>query len=269
MRLALVTLFTCLSYSCKDSPDKTKGMEIMPEEMEVAEISRYPEALEKVFDAHGGLSAWKDKRTLIFEIVKPAGNEKHTIDLLSRDEKIEMPDVTMGSDRGDVWLLDDKKVYQGDAVFYHNLMFYFYAMPFVVADKGVKYSEAEVLDFEGISYPGIRISYDNGVGVSSKDEYFIHYNPKTFLMEWLGYTVTYGTKEASDNVRWIRYNDLMSVEGLQLPKSLTWYTYEGRKLLKGKKPLAFKNVRLSESSMSKEFYRQPQGALLVEVKAAK
>ena len=67
----------------------------------------------------------------------------------------------------------DKTAYEGNPKFYYNLMFYFYAMPFILADDGIKYTDAEPLVFEGKSYPGIKISYEAGVGESPEDEYVI------------------------------------------------------------------------------------------------
>lgn len=237
-----------------------------PEMAMKVDDSKYPEALNQVFDAHGGLQNWKAKKVLSFEMPKPDASEKHTIDLLSRDEKIEMPGITMGSDGADIWLLDEKEAYKGNAVFYHNLMFYFYAMPFVLADEGINYSETEALEFEGVSYPGIRISYNDGVGVSSKDEYFIHYNPETFQMAWLGYTVTFRSGEKSEKISWIRYNDWMDVNDVKLPKSLTWHNYEGRTIKEARDPRIFENITLSETAQPNDFFSTPEGAKIVNGK---
>ena len=260
MKLALLSLFCMVMFSCKETPKEMKSEVPTVEKEAIVDDSKYPEALQKVFQTHGGLTTWKNKRTLSFEIPKTNKTEKHTIDLYSRDEKIEMQDISMGSEGADIWLLDKKEAYKGDAVFYHNLMFYFYAMPFVLSDDGINYSETEALEFEGISYPGIRISYETGVGLSAKDEYFIHYNPETFQMEWLGYTVTFRTGKKSDHIKWIRYNDWMDVDGVQLPKSLTWYEYEGRTLKEPRKPTNFENVRLSNTVESVGFFSKPEGA---------
>ena len=103
-------------------------------------------------------------------------NEKHTIDLHSRKDKVETPPVEIGFDGKDVWLLDEAKAYKGNAELYHNLMFYFYAMPFVLADSGINYKVAEDLVYDGKNYPGIHISYNDGVGASSKDDYYLYYD---------------------------------------------------------------------------------------------
>ncbi|MFS4492364.1 DUF6503 family protein [Maribacter sp. 2308TA10-17] len=266
MKLVLVSLLCLSIFACKETPKEMKTESEVPEKVAEINDSMHPESLQKIFEAHGGLEAWNSKRTLSFEIPKPENTEKHTIDLRSRDEKIEMPNTSMGSDGETIWLLEEKGAYKGDAVFYHNLMFYFYAMPFVLADDGINYSEVEALEFEGKTYPGIRISYNDGVGISPKDEYFIHYNPDTYQMEWLGYTVTFRSGEKSDNIKWIRYNDWMNIGGLVLPKSLTWHEYEGRTIKAAREPLQFENVTLSESPMEVDFFLKPEKAKIVNGK---
>lgn len=264
MKFVAVFLFGIIIFSCKEAPKEVKIEKVTSEIISKIEDSKYPQALRKVFDAHGGLTTWKSKKTISFEIPNPDNTEKYTIDLNSRNEKIEMSDILMGSDGADIWLLDEMETYKGDAIFYHNLMFYFYTMPFVLADDGIKYADAEVLVYEGASYPGIRISYNAGVGLSAKDEYYIHYNPETFQMEWLGYTVTYRSGKKSENVKWIRYNDWMDVDGILLPKSLTWHDYEGRTIKEAREPLNFENVTLRESPMSEDFFTKPEGAKIVQ-----
>ncbi|TMM53902.1 hypothetical protein FEE95_18570 [Maribacter algarum] len=266
MKLVLVSLFCLAVLACKEAPKEMETKSKAPEIVTKIDDSKYPEALRKIFEAHGGLTAWKEKRTISFEIPKKDMTEKHTIDLFSRNEKIEMPGISMGSEGSDIWLLDEKDAYKGDAVFYHNLMFYFYAMPFVLADNGIQYGDTRPLEFEGKEYPGIRISYNEGVGLSSKDEYFIHYNPETYQMEWLGYTVTFRSGEKSDNIKWIRYNDWMDVEGLVLPRAITWHEYEGRTIKSPREPLNFENVTLSETIQAVDFFNKPEGATSVSSK---
>ncbi len=263
MKPILIVLFLFAFVACKEAPKEMISHSQAPEAMTKIDISKYPEALQNIFKAHGGLDAWKTKRVLSYEMPKPKNSEKHTIDLYTRDEKIETDNFSMGSDGAEIWLDDENGNYKGNAVFYHNLMFYFYAMPFVLADDGIIYSETEALEYEGKSYPGIRISYNDGVGISSKDEYFIHYNPDTFQMTWLGYTVTFKSGEKSDNVKWIRYNDWMTVDGLQLPQSLTWHEYEGRTIKGPRPPRKFENVSLSEKALAADFFKQPEGAKIV------
>ncbi len=260
----VLALFVFISaISCKETQKSTSSSE--EQTMVVLEMAptNYPKALSKVFEAHGGLESWKRKRTLVYDLPKPGGVETHTTDLYTRKDKIEMGEVSMGYDGTNVWLLDDTKTYKGDPVFYHNLMFYFYAMPFVLADDGINYDQAEPLEFDGVSYPGVQITYNTGVGTSPKDEYYLYYDPKTYQMAWLGYTVTYRSGEKSDNVKWIRYKDWMNVNGLQLPKTLTWYSYEGRDIKEPKNSYTFEKVLLDETKKPNGFYTMPENAKVI------
>ncbi|NJB72287.1 hypothetical protein GGR42_002778 [Saonia flava] len=263
MKNLTVLVLSLFILSCNQKKE-TKDSEQSKEEE--TNVSIYPDKLIKVFKSHGGLQKWKEKRTLSFDIDKPENPETHIVDLFSRKDKIETRNYTMGFDGGQVWLLDGKESYKGDPVFYHNLMFYFYAMPFVLADKGIVYGETENLSFEGREYPGISISYSQGIGTSYKDEYFIHYNPDTYQMEWLGYTVTYRTGEKSDNIKWIRYNDWLRVDGVELPKSITWYKYEGKNIKEAVNTVSFENVSLSVDKMPVHFYEKPEMAKVIEGK---
>jgi hypothetical protein len=265
IRRIFIALIFVPFLCCKDSPKEIKTETKLERDSIVVSYPIF-DRIEKVFNTHGGLAAWKRKRTLSFEIAESENPEKHTVDLYSRDEKIEMPDIAMGSEEGNIWLLDKNNAYKGDATFYHNLMFYFYAMPFVFADNGLMFSHTEPLEFEGKSYPGIQIGFADGVGFSPKDEYFIHYNPETHQMEWLGYTVTYRTGEKSDNVKWIRYDDWREVDDIVLPKSITWFEYEGQTFKGPRNTVNFENVTLSETSQPDSFFDKPDGAKIVERK---
>ena len=219
----------------------------------------YPEAMQKVFDAHGGIADWNAQRTLSFTIPKPDNAEVHTVDLLNRNEHIATPKYTLGFD-GKPWVLNGEEEYKGNPEFYHNLMFYFYAMPFVVGDDGINYSDTDDLVFEGKNYPGIRISYNDGVGTSPKDEYFIHYDADTNQMAWLGYTVTYRSGERSDKISWIRYNDWANYNGLAIPNSISWYKVEEGTITELRNTVPFENVIVSKEAKPASFYQKPEAA---------
>ncbi|MFD0861324.1 DUF6503 family protein [Sungkyunkwania multivorans] len=248
--------------SCKQDKKSDKEIIVLPEEKATTvDLSRYPENLQKVFARHGGLDNWQEQQSLTYKI---KGNEIHYINLKDRKDRVDGENFKIGFDGKDVWLHADEGAYKGNARFYHNLFFYFYAMPFVLADEGVNYSEATPLTFEGTEYPGIRISYDNGVGDSPEDEYYLYYNPDTYQMEWLGYTVTYATGEKSDDVHWIRYNDWTDLKGLLLPNSITWYDYEDDTIKEPKSTIEFKEAELSEVAYGDNVFDKPEGATVIE-----
>lgn len=270
MKKQLLTIAIILILvGCKESTkDNAPAETTVPKTMNTKSLeARFPETLQKIFDAHGGYATWKKYKTLTFEIKKQQNNEIHVVDLYNRMDLISIDDIQMGFDGNKVWLADTEKTYQGDPVFYHNLMFYFYAMPFVLGDEGINYGETEDLMVDGKSFPGISITYDTGVGTSPKDEYYLHYDPENFQMAWLGYTVTYRTGEDSDNIKWIRYDDWLKVDDLVLPKSISWVDYEGREIGKKRNTVHFENIELSKESKPKGFYAKPEVGIFVEGKS--
>ncbi|MGB5355621.1 MAG: DUF6503 family protein [Eudoraea sp.] len=259
MKRLLYFLLLSSLLACKDKPNDSDITVEVTEVLVESKMSDYPLALDSIFSAHGGMTKWRSKKTLEFVFKNGEVTEKHSTDLKTRRDKIESTDYTLGFDGQEVWLLDPKDDYKGDEVFYHNLMFYFYAMPFVLGDPGIEYGEAEILTFQDKKYPGIRISYKPDIGTSPKDEYYLHYDPTTYQMKWLGYTVTYKSGEKSDNVKWIRYENWMNHGGLLLPEVISWYNYKGNIIKEKKREISFEDVRLSESARPNSFYAKPKG----------
>lgn len=258
----LLLLFTIIAVfgACSNPSQSEEQTNSSPK----IELTNYPTALQKVFEKHGSLASWQKMKSMSYEMVDTTdGNEIQKIDLQNRREYIAAPNFKTGYDGKEFWVKADTS-YKGNPVFYHNLMFYFYAMPFVLADDGIVYGETEPLVFEEKSYPGIRISYNDGVGVSSKDEYFIHYDPATFEMTWLGYTVTYFSKEVSKKVKWIRYDDWKKVEGLLLPNSMTWYKLEEGQPIEPRSTQEFVKVVVSETALGDEIFAPMEGSRIVE-----
>ena len=135
-----------------------------------------------------------------------------------------------------------------------------------MGDKGIVYDETEDLVFEGVNYPGIAVSFNSGIGTSYKDEYFLHYDPNTFIMAWLGYTVSYRSGERSDKISWIGYHDWTEVNRLAVPKALTWYSSEGRTIKEPRKPMIFEGIEFSEQAKPISFFGKPENGVFVEGK---
>ena len=143
-------------------------------------------------------------------------------------------------------------------------MFYFYAMPFVLADKGIHYENTTALEFDGKQYPGIKISYESGIGESSDDEYIMYYNPETRRMAWLGYTVTYFSKEKSKDFHYIKYNEWQDVNGLLLPKTIQWYNVVDGKITEKRNDVEFIDVMVSKEKPDSTIFVKPENSELVE-----
>ncbi len=202
--IAVITLVSCKEKAIKSELKDRK----------------YPESLSKMFEKHGGLEEWNALKQLSFT----KGTEIHIVDLHSRKSLITAENYSLGFDGVTPWLQQkDSMSFKGNKDFYYNLFFYFYAMPFVLADNGIVYEKSKPLVFEGITYPGIKISYKANIGSSPDDNYYVYYNSETYQMEWLQYSVTFFSKKPSSKVNTIRYNDWLDIDGFLLPNSLTWY----------------------------------------------
>jgi len=262
MKKSLIIALSLIAFiSCKE---ESKTINYKGAELNIS-TTIYPETVTKIFDAHGGIDAWNTFETLYYEIEKPKVNEKYNVALKSRKSLIDYEHHQLGFDGENVWLKNlDTVQYKSNPKFYYNLMFYFYAMPFVLGDNGINYGKAEAMEFEGKTYHGLSISYEAGIGESPEDEYILYYNPKTFKMEWLGYTVTYFSKEKGKEFHFIKYSDWQDVEGLLLPKTLTWYNYENNMPTTFRNNVNFLNVKLSKELPNMDMFKVPDSTMIVK-----
>lgn len=133
-------------------------------------------------------------------------------------------------------------------------------MPFVLADDGIIYEQAKPLVFENKEYPGFKISYKANVGASPDDNYYMYYNPESYQMEWLAYSVTYFSKKPSDKTNLIRYNEWSKVGGFLLPKSITWYKKDknNEPLTPARAATVFSNRTVSKTALDEQMFHQPK-----------
>ncbi|MEW7291323.1 hypothetical protein [Aquimarina sp. 2304DJ70-9] len=257
--LALFVLLIVIA-SCKQETKSEKETitSETPKEAVVLDRSKdFPEDIASVFKAHGGIQAFDQMNTLIFEMTNPEGNEKHITDLKTRHARIETDKFTLGFDGKEAWLEQDSTYFKGNPRFYHNLMFYFYAMPFVLGDDGISYQKVDALKMEDVSYPGYKISYGDGVGDSPKDNYFIYYDETSKKMKFLGYTVTFFSKESSERISLIEYSDWNDVNGLLLPKTLKWREYKDGEVGDVKSERNFVNSSASKEKPLPSLFKKP------------
>ena len=254
-RIAIVTL-GLLAASCgtsenkKDIPKAEKSQEIK------ADLSKYPKELVKVFDAHGGVQNWKNQKMLTYK----KGGEKFMTDLHSRQNVLETEKFKMGFDGKAAWIQQDSTYFKGNPEFYHNLYFYFLAMPFVLSDDGIMYDTTDVkpITVDGKTYKGVKISYNSGIGSSSKDNYILFYDEDTYQMKWLAYTATFFSDQVSDKFSLIKYEDWKNFNGTTLPMKLTWYDFTDYKVGQPKGPATvFDEIILSNDQPNKDLFTKP------------
>ncbi|PQJ72486.1 DUF6503 family protein [Polaribacter butkevichii] len=252
MKKVLLVLMVVFAVSCKNEPKK----EIKEEKIAAVKKESFPEELGKVFEAHGGIKAWKNAAVLTFT----KGEEVHTIDLHARKNVINSPKYAVGFNGKEVWLDEVQEgAFKGNPSFYHNLFFYFYAMPFVLSDDGISYKKIAPLTFDGVVYPGYKMSFKANVGSSPDDNYKLYYNPKTYQMEWLAYTATFSTKKPSDKFNVIKYGKWNNVNGLVLPSEIAWYKTDetGIPTEPARPATEFTFASISNKELAASFFEKP------------
>lgn len=220
----------------------------------------FPEMFESVLKAHGGIDNWNAAKTLSFTI---DSTDHYVVDIKDRREVIETPTYQLGNNGMEVWSITDTS-FTSDPKFVKNLMFYFYAMPFVLADPGIIYTDLDDRNILGEEYNALKISFQDSVGLSPKDEYYVYSDKETGQMAWLAYTVTYFSDKKSDKMGWIKYDQWQEVHKLLLPQKLIWFKSDMDGPTEERSSRLFSKVELSQDEKPSIFYAAPQGAQIAE-----
>jgi hypothetical protein len=225
-------IIASLLFQVACQPADTKTVESSQENPEVlADTPKYPAYFEEVLQAHGGLENWKQLGSMEFELINSGNTETHLIDLKNRKDLVQGKDYKIGFDGSQVWVSPTKAAYPGkSARFYHNLFFYFYAIPYVLADPGVSYQQLGDVTLQDKSYQVIEVSFGNGIGDTPEDKYRMLINPETKRMEWLLYTVTYFDGKPSDKFNALKFEEYHETNGLLFPRTLTGYKFDNGKI---------------------------------------
>ncbi len=253
-------LLGLIIISCKT--DQTKVVE----KLEVEKIE-LPSLMEEVLDAHGGLDTWNSMGTLSYELVKEEGNEEQIIDLKNRKVKINASNWELGFDGTDVWVTPDMETFgRKSARFYHNLLFYFYAIPYVLADPGVNYEVREPVEMLGMNLLQIATSFNSGVGDAPEDEYILLIDEKTKQLKVILYTVTYYSKEKGKSYNALVYDNYKDVNGLLFPENLKGYKYKDGQLGEERYIRSFTNIKTAKNQPDQSVFAVPEGAVIDPLK---
>jgi hypothetical protein len=133
-------------------------------------------------------------------------------------------------------------------------------MPFVLGDPNTFFEDLPERKLAGKTYKGVKVSFGENVGDSPKDYYIVWYDPATFKMEWLMYTVTFKSDEANENYSLIKYDQWTDVNGLILPQKLQWYTFKEDTVGEMRNEALFENIMLSKEAPSDSLFIMPANA---------
>ena len=133
----------------------------------------------------------------------------------------------------------------------------------MLADEGIVYTAMPAQELDGKMYNVLKVSYEDGIGYSSKDEYMLFSDPETNKMAWLGYTVTGNSNTKSEKWSFIKYDKWQTISGLQVPEKLTWYNVENNLPKDERNDLRFEKVTLTETVIPSSVFARPAGATLI------
>ncbi len=184
------------------------------------------EYLDKCITAHGGMEAW-NKFVGLSYVVENSGKSLYQLThLKDRRTYSKTDDFELGSDGKKVWVTPNAdKVPGKSAAFYYNLDFYFIAIPFVLKDPGVKITYIGKATTDGETYDLLKVSYEDGVGLSAEDLYFLYLDATNHQLRILTYTVSYFDK-TNDKVNSAKkYLDYQNIQGVLMPAKLAGYRW--------------------------------------------
>ena len=223
---------------------------------------KLPAVLEDGITAHGGLAQWNKMKALSFSFKRGETMETQKIALDNRKCFIKREGAfELGFDGDQVWVTPNKTAFgKGSPRFYHNLLFYFYAIPYVLADPGIIYEEVTPRVIDGKTYPGIKIAYQDSVGDAPDDYYIAYFDPDTGLLYLLLYTVTYYEGAPNEKYNALIYPEWEKVNGLQLPKKMAGYKFAAGTIGDKRYERIFENIQLSEVAFPDGLFERPEGA---------
>lgn len=245
MKLKNLFLLLFLGLSFCTSPEK-KLPEVNPD-------------FKKVLDAHGDWAKWINSKGLSFTLFHETNmtRENQFFNLQSRKGLVDSENFQIGFDGKNVWISPNREAFSGRSVrFYHNLYFYFFNIPYILTDPGVKVEKIENRTLNGQSYETFKASFDSGTGDSPDDQYFLLINPETNRLEWLIYRVTFFDPE-NKSFNALKYEDYRDAGGLVFPRILTGYILDGDSTSNIRYQVSFGDVVLQEEEFDEEMFQMP------------
>ncbi len=263
MRIKLLTiLIVVISISCDQQLKQKEGNAETVRPDVYANV--IPE-LKACIEAHGGLEVWQSFGGLEYDRLSSSGASDHSIiDLLARKNLVKNDTTyTIGFDGTNVWITPDKEKMKSPR-FFHNLYFYFFALPFVVADPGTNQAYMGEQNFDGSTYKKIKITYGDNVGDSPEDQYILWIDAQTNLLSFINYSVTYFDSSRAESYNAAVYREWEDIQGIKMPKVLSSYRWTADSLGEARGSNTFFNVRFSTQVPDQSLFEVSPGAIIDE-----
>jgi hypothetical protein len=250
--LILLCCFSCAEKKT-DSPSKTSK--------EVVEESPFPTELQKILDAHGGLSLFQTFGSLELTLAKEGQSKSFKTNLKTDKTLIEGSDFTLGYDGKGNWTNDNTTAFNEFLYASSFKELYSATMPFLVVEDGDFYTvRLDELLFR-VNYGVIHIGFGRRSGKSPDDEYVIYYDKETHQIAWLGYRVVEKGRYTRRYWQFVNYTSFQNINGLLLPKKWTLYEAKGNRPSNKQFSVEVTEYNLSEEPFPASVFEAPEGSV--------
>lgn len=191
-----------------------------------------PDALQQSLTAHGGLDVWSQYGTLEYDFTRVRDGSEirdhQLVDLVARRLRITADAYTIVHDGSDVGIVPgvDALDYGPGPRFYSMTYFYFFALPFVLADPGTTHEAMGTETVDGTTYEVVRVGYESGVGDAPDDVYLAYIDAETHQLAFVRYSVTYGDIAQDEPNSTIYFREWTETGGLVVPARATFHPWD-------------------------------------------
>jgi len=226
----LFLFITCLLISsCKDSA--LKNQQSNTQSIQSIPKTNHPDFVSNMEAAHHK-SKLLDRAVVCFNLDMTFG---------SRNTKMKIYTTPVSSairvdkkDGASTVLKDGKIFTTADSTRWNSEKFgiytyqYFFMAPFKFSDTGTIWSRLSDMEIEGQITNRAMLTFESGTGDAPDDWYIVHSDPKTHIVNYIGYIVTGGgtsVQEAEKNAHAIKYSDYISVDGVPFANKWEFFDY--------------------------------------------
>jgi hypothetical protein len=229
--------------------------------------------LEHCIERHGGLPRWRSFDSVEFDLTwenaKGARKDHQLFNLRTRDGLITSAEYTLGSSKGEVWIKPGLDALGGTPPrFYMWTPFYFFGMPFVFDDPGVKRESLGKRSFRDQQFDATRITFKSGTGDSPDDYYVAYVDPASGQLKLVEYVVTFPSIRKNKPLEQLEphaivFEEWQMADGLLVPKLARFYNWkdgniEGEPLGK----LVFSGIHFSGKTPDDSKFTKPADAVV-------
>lgn len=225
--------------------------------------------LEKCIKAHGGWATWQSFEGLEYTLINNGTPIYQLTHLKDRRAYLKAAAFEIGFDGEVAWAIPDlESVPSKSAAVYHNLDFYFIAMPFVLKDPGVTTTYQGKTLIDSLEYETLKVTFGPSVGFTPQDIYYLYLDPDTYRLKILVYSITYSDKTKGNEFNSAKvYSEYQSVQDLWMPGKMENFEWHDGKIGVSKHHVRlFEDIQFLKVIPDMERFTAPEDAVIEKIK---